>query len=194
MPDDPLALFQTLFVRAGEAGEPDPSAHVLATASDAQPSARCLLLKGTDARGFVFFTNQRSRKGRDLAANPRAAIVFLWPRLGMEVRARGTVVPIPTAESDDYFASRPRGSQLGAWASRQSSPLAWRGQLVLRWLAFAVRFFGRRVPRPVFWGGFRLQPDTVEFVRRDNATGREERTEYARSASGWRLDTTHTFS
>jgi len=182
---DPFDRFDRLFARAREAGEPDASAHVLATASAGQPSARYLLLKGVDGGGFVFFTNYRSRKAQDLAANPSAAVCFYWPRIGAEVTARGAVERITAAESDAYFTCRPRGSRLGAWASRQSLPLGWRPWLVVRWLFFAARFFARPVPRPPFWGGFRLQPDVIEFVQHE-PNGASEHTIYTRADDAWR--------
>jgi pyridoxamine 5'-phosphate oxidase len=185
MTADPFARFRTLADLAREAGEPDPTAHVLATASvRGAPSARYVLLKGVDSRGFVFFTNYRSRKARELEANPRAAVTFSWPHIATEVRAQGTVERATAEESDAYFASRPRWSQLGAWASRQSMSLPWRPWLIVRGLGFALRFFGRPVRRPPFWGGFRLRPDAIEFVRHDGALIECE--SYRRAGEGWR--------
>jgi pyridoxamine 5'-phosphate oxidase len=185
MTADPFARFHALASLAREAGEPDPTAHVLATASvDGAPGARYVLLKGVDSRGFVFFTNYRSGKAGELDANPRAAVTFYWPRVATEVRAQGTVERTTGEESDAYFATRPRWSQLGAWASRQSTPLPWRPWLIVRWLGFALRFFGRTVPRPPFWGGFRLRLETIEFGRRDGPV--IERAIYRRDDGGWR--------
>lgn len=160
---DPLALFLELFGRA-RAEEPfDATACALATASrDGQPAVRMVLLKGADPSGFVFFTNYESRKGRELTANPRAALCFHWPRLSIQVRVEGPVERTSAAESDEYFATRPRGSQLGAWASDQSRPLGARGELLERVTATEARFPGE-VPRPSHWGGFRLRPDAIEF-------------------------------
>jgi pyridoxamine 5'-phosphate oxidase len=186
--DDPLERFRRLMARALEAGETEGgSALTLATAGDGGPSVRYLLLKGVDAFGFVFFTNYDSRKGRELAADPRAAIAFWWPRLRMQIEARGPVERVSPADSDAYFGTRVRAKQLGAWASRQSQPLDNRARLVLRWLLYAVRFFGRRVSRPPFWGGFRLRPETIEFLTwgPDNSA---ERTTYLRTDAGWTIE------
>jgi pyridoxamine 5'-phosphate oxidase len=185
---DPIVRFETLFARARAAGEVDPSVHVLATAADGQPAARCLLLKEVTGDGFVFFTNYRSRKGIDLAGNPRAALCFHWPRLGAVVTVEGRVARLTPAESDAYFAQRPRGSRLGAWASRQSAPLPSRVVLIVRWLAFALRFLGRCVPRPEFWGGFRLHPHRVDIVHR-GADGLTERSVYRQRDGRWDVET-----
>ena len=136
----------------------------LATATpDGRPSARMVLLKGVDARGFAFFTNYESRKGAELAANPRAALVFFWVQLERQVRVEGRVERLSAEESDAYFASRPEGSQLGAWASQQSAVLPDRGPLEARYEELRAQYEGQEVPRPTFWGGFRVVPETVEF-------------------------------
>ena len=161
-----LATFDTLFEEALAAGEPDPTAMVLATAGlDARPSARTVLLKARDERGFVFYTHLDGRKGRELQANPHAALLFHWPRVraGVQVRIEGRVHTVPDAEADAYFASRARGSQLGAWASRQSETLAGRGEFEARLASLEHEFEGREVPRPPRWGGLRVWPRAIEF-------------------------------
>lgn len=160
---DPFAQFAHWFDQALAAGLPEPNAMTLATAtSDGRPSARIVLLKGFDARGFVFFTNRHSRKGRELAANPRAALVFFWPELERQVRVEGNVAPTGDDESDAYFASRPLASRLGAWASPQSETIAGREALDRNVAALTARF-GGNVPRPPHWGGYRVVPEAVEF-------------------------------
>jgi pyridoxamine 5'-phosphate oxidase len=161
---DPIALFQRWQREARAADLPQVDAMTLATATaDGRPSARIVLLKGVDARGFAFFTNEQSRKGRELEANPRAALVLLWAALERQVRITGAVERLADAESDAYFATRPRGSQLGAWASAQSRPLKERGELDERWAALEARYDGAAVPRPPHWGGYRVVPDEIEF-------------------------------
>jgi len=167
---DPIEQFRVWWRAAEEAGEPEPAAMTLATTGeDGAPSARVVYLRGLDARGFLFFTSYESRKGRELAADPRASLVFLWPRLHRQVRAEGSVARAPDAESDAYFAGRPRGSQLGAWASPQSRPLRDRAELDARRDEVAARFPGA-VPRPPSWGGYWLAPRAIEFWQ-----GREDR-------------------
>lgn len=166
LPDLVLATFQSLFDQALAAGEPDRTAMSLATATrDGAPSLRTVLLKAHDARGFVFYTHLDGRKGRELQANPAAALLFHWPRVqdGVQVRVEGTVALVADAEADAYFASRPRGSQLGAWASLQSETLASRADFEARVAHFEREFEGRPVPRPPRWTGFRLAPARVEF-------------------------------
>lgn len=161
-----LATFAQLFDEALAAGEPDRTAMTIASAtSDARPSARTVLLKAHDARGFVFYTHLDGRKGRELQANPRAALLFHWPRVrqGVQVRIEGAVVIVDDAEADAYFASRPRASQLGAWASHQSQPLASREVFEQRLGAVEREFEDRDVPRPPRWGGFRVVPASIEF-------------------------------
>ena len=168
--DDPyleaLATFDLLFEEAQAAGEPDRTAMVVASAdADGRPSARTVLMKAHDARGFVFYTHLDGRKGRELQANPRAALLFHWPRVrrGVQVRLEGTVSIVEDAEADAYFASRPRGSQLGAWASAQSETLDSRETFEHRLAAREREFEGREVPRPPRWGGFRVAPHRIEF-------------------------------
>lgn len=162
---DPLEQFSRWFDDAVAVGLPEPNAMVLATASqDGVPGARTVLLKGVDARGFVFYTNTASSKAQDLAANPRAALVFPWHMLQRQVRVTGTVAALERSEVQAYFASRPRGSQLGAWASPQSQVIGSRSELDERFAEAAGRWpVGSEVPLPDFWGGFRVVPDVLEF-------------------------------
>jgi pyridoxamine 5'-phosphate oxidase len=161
-----LATFDALFEEAQAAGEPDPTAMVLATATlDARPSARTVLLKAHDPRGFVFYTHLDGRKGRELQDNPHAALLFHWPRVrqGVQVRIEGAVEIVSDAEADAYFAMRPRGSQLGAWASRQSETLDARETFEERLAQVTREFEGRDVPRPARWTGLRVKPERIEF-------------------------------
>ena len=161
-----LATFDRLFDEAALAGEPDRTAMTVATAGlDARPSARTVLLKAHDARGFVFYTHLDGRKGRELQANPHAALLFHWPRVrnGVQVRIEGAVEIVGDAEADAYFASRPRGSQLGAWASKQSETLESREAFDERVQKAEMEFEGRDVPRPPRWGGLRVRPERIEF-------------------------------
>lgn len=158
--------FATLFEEARAAGEPDPTAMTIATAGlDARPSARTVLLKAHDARGFVFYTHLDGRKGRELQANPHAALLFYWPRVrqGVQVRVEGAVEVVGDAEADAYFASRPRESQLGAWASKQSETLPSREVFEQRLAQMEREFAGRDVPRPLRWTGLRVRPEKIEF-------------------------------
>lgn len=190
MPEDhdPIDRFRRLQERARAQGEPERGTAMSLATCDAEgrPSARMVLLKGLDERGFVFYTNYGSRKARDLDGNPHAALVFYWPSLGAQVRVEGEVQRLSAAESDAYFASRPRQSQLGAWASRQSEILAGgRRELLGRYLTAKGRYLGRTIPRPPFWGGFRVAPQTIEFWL--SRLGRlHDRIRYERSAEGWR--------
>jgi len=161
-----LDTFDRLFEEALAAGEPDRTAMTVATATlDARPSARTVLLKHADARGFVFYTHLDGRKGRELQANPQAALLFHWPRVraGVQVRIEGPVEQVGDAEADAYFATRARGSQLGAWASRQSETLASREAFLQRLAEAEARFAGRDVPRPPRWTGLRVRPERIEF-------------------------------
>jgi pyridoxamine 5'-phosphate oxidase len=182
-----LATFAQLFEEALAAGEPDRTAMVVASATpDGRPSSRTVLLKAFDARGFVFYTHLDGRKGSELQANPRAALLFHWPRvrLGVQVRIEGAVSVVGDAEADAYFASRPRGSQLGAWASRQSETLESRAEFEQRLAEATHRFEGREVPRPPRWGGFRTEPASIEFWY--GADYRlHERQLYERQGDGW---------
>jgi pyridoxamine 5'-phosphate oxidase len=161
-----LATFDGLFEEAQAAGEPDRTAMVIATATPgARPSARTVLLKAHDARGFVFYTHMDGRKGRELQANPHAALLFHWPRVrhGVQVRIEGAVETVSDTEADAYFASRPRVSQLGAWASQQSETLESRDVFEQRIAHVEREFHDRDVPRPPRWTGFRVKPDRIEF-------------------------------
>jgi len=160
------ATFAQLFAEAAAAGETDPTAMTVATAGlDARPSARTVLLKAHDARGFVFYTHLDGRKGLELQANPHAALLFHWPRVrhGVQVRVEGAVEIVGDAEADAYFASRPRVSQLGAWASKQSETLESREAFEQRMAQTEQEFEGRQVPRPLRWTGLRVRPEKLEF-------------------------------
>lgn len=166
MSEDMLATFDALLAEASSSGDPEPTAMVLATAtSDGDVSARTVLLKGHDARGFVFYTNSLSTKGRQLAANARGSLLFHWKQIRNQVQVRidGPVEQVDDDQSDTYFASRPRESQLGAWASLQSEVLGSRDQFDQRYAQFESEFAGREVPRPPHWFGYRVRPLRVEF-------------------------------
>lgn len=186
---EPIAQFRRWFDEALAGAEPEPTAMTLATA-DAQgrPAARIVLLKGVDERGFVFYTNYGSRKARDLAANPWAALVFHWPTFDRQVRVEGRIERTADAESAAYFATRPVASQLGAWASRQSEPIAGRAELERQLEAAAERFAGSVPPPPPFWGGYRLRHDTVELWQ--GRPGRlHDRLVYRRARDqGWTIE------
>ena len=163
---DALATFDELFAQARTAGEPDPTAIVVATAGlDARPSARTVLMKAHDARGFVFYTHLDGRKGRELQANPQAALLFHWPRVqeGVQVRIEGPVELVSDDEADAYFASRPRGSQVGAWASKQSETMETRQRFEERIAEVEAEFQGRDIARPPRWSGLRVRPMVIEF-------------------------------
>jgi pyridoxamine 5'-phosphate oxidase len=186
---DPMTQFRRWLTDAEAAGVPLPNAMSLATAgADGAPSVRHVLLRGL-GDGFVFYTNRESRKGRQLAENPRAALGFLWKQLDRQVGVSGTVAPVSDDESDAYFAGRPREAQIGAWASPQSAPIADRGALDARVAEFERRYPGE-VPRPPHWGGYRLTPDTFEFWQ--GRTFRlHDRLRYVRddaAPSGWRIE------
>jgi pyridoxamine 5'-phosphate oxidase len=181
---DPLRQFERWFAAAREARLPVPEAMALATATpDGRPSARMILLKSADERGFAFHTNYESRKGGELAANPRAALLFHWQPLGRQVRIEGAVERVNAAESEAYFRTRPLGSRLAAWASPQSRPLADRAELE-RLYAEAAERFGDGVPLPPSWGGLRLLPDAYEFWQHGDDR-LHDRIRYERDGSGW---------
>ncbi|GAA4530387.1 MULTISPECIES: pyridoxamine 5'-phosphate oxidase [Nonomuraea] len=184
---DPIAQFTTWFQEALDAGLPEPNAMVLATASaGARPSARTVLLKEYDQRGFVFYTNYESRKGRDLAENPWASLLFPWHPIRRQVRVEGTVTRLPQEESAAYFASRPYGSRIGAWASRQSAVVRSREDLDARYEELASRW-PEDPPVPDFWGGFLVTPREVEFWQ-GRLDRMHDRLRYRRSPAGWVLD------
>ena len=181
---NPIAKFTTAFANA-EARGIDPTPAALATAdADGRPSVRMVLLRGVDDRGFVFHTNYKSRKARELEANPYAALCFHWSTLEEQIRIEGAIERLPEDESDAYFAGRPRGSQLGAWTSAQSEVLESREQFDAEYEATEARFAGQAVPRPPFWGGYRLKPTQVEFWY--GRTSRlHDRILYVREGSNW---------
>ena len=184
-PNDPIALFKNWFAEARETEPSNANAVALATADAAgRPSVRMVLLKDVDARGFVFYTNRDSRKGRELDANPNAALCFYWKSLDRQVRAEGAVIPVADTEADSYFASRDRASQIGAWASQQSRPLETRFVLERRIAEFTAKFHVGTVARPPFWSGFRLVPAAIEFWR-ERPFRLHDRTVYHRDGTAW---------
>jgi pyridoxamine 5'-phosphate oxidase len=189
--DDPVVRFQTLLARATQLPReqlPEPTAFALGTVDTAgQPSVRIVLLKDVDQRGFVFYTNCESRKGRELIASRRAALCFHWQSLEEQVRVEGEAEPVSDAEADAYFASRARGSQIGAWASIQSRPLQSASELDARVLEVEKRFAGGPVPRPPHWSGFRVIPARIEFWK-SMPSRLHVRQLYVRSGTGWTME------
>jgi pyridoxamine 5'-phosphate oxidase len=184
----PIEQFVRWFQKAQEVSDPCVDAITLATATaDGKPSARIVLFKGLSGDGFCFYTNYESRKGQEIAQNPFASIVFYWPTLARQVRVEGRLEKLSPEESDQYFSTRPRGSQVGAWASLQSQTLGERKTLENRVGQFDERYEGKDIPRPPHWGGFRLNPDVIEFWQ-----GREdrlhERQVFRRLDQGWQTD------
>ena len=185
---DPVVQFQVWFENAIDADLHEPNAMILATATtDGKPSARTVLLKGYDERGFVFYTNYEGRKAGELETNPRCALLFYWGELERQVRVEGAVSRISEQESDEYFASRPRGSRLGAWASQQSRVVEGRCSLEQKLHSLQAEYKDREVPRPPFWGGYRVEPEEIEFWQ-----GRESRLHdrlvYRREDGAWRIE------
>ncbi|HEY2786253.1 MAG TPA: pyridoxamine 5'-phosphate oxidase [Fimbriiglobus sp.] len=186
--DDPFKLFHEWFATALTAELPEPNAFTLATVgTDGKPSARVVLLKALDARGFCFFTNYGSRKGRELAANPHCALVFLWHPLERQIRIEGTVELVTPAESDEYFVVRPMGSRLGAWASRQSDVIPGREFLEQRHAELSAKYPDSNIPRPPFWGGYRVLPEVFEFWQ-GRPSRLHDRIRFTRKLTGWSKD------
>lgn len=185
MAADPLVVFHRCFKHAQRRGVPLVEAMALATADACgRPAVRFVLLKQADQDGFVFFTHASSRKGQELSANPRAAGAFYWDAVGRQVRFEGRVAAVSAAEADEYWRTRPRASQLAAWASEQDAPLAHRAVLLKRWKAMRKRFLGRPVPRPPGWNGYRVVPDMIEFWTR-RAARLHQRERFTRTPNGW---------
>ena len=184
---EPLAPFRRWLDEAWK-GEPNAHAMILATTPrDGRPSARAVLLKGLDERGYVFYTNLESQKSKELLGNPHAALCFLWKSLNRQVRVEGFVELATDGEADAYFASRPRDSQIGAWASNQSQPLASRAELERRVDEFSRRFEEEPVPRPPYWAGFRVVPQRVEFWQ-EQPSRLHDRILFIREGDGWRRE------
>ena len=187
MNSDPILRFRELLAQAAQLGiVPYNAAAFATTGKDLQPTVRMLLLKDVDDRGLVFYTNLESRKGRQINDNPRASACFWWPQLRQQVRFEGAVELVSERESDEYFASRPRGSQIGAWASRQSSELSSREELIAAAESFAGKYKDQTVSRPPYWSGYRLLVERIEFWR-EQPDRLHDRELYTRQADGWRI-------
>ena len=185
--NDPIALFQNWLEEATNAGIKEPSAMTLATVdAEGSPDARMLLLKGVDQRGFVFYTNLESPKARALQRDPRAALCFYWMELDRQVRVRGRTEPVSDVEADAYFSSRPRLSQISAWASKQSQPMPGYFELEAAVAKTAIRFGAGSIPRPPFWSGFRMVPEQIEFWT-GKLYRRHHRVLYTRTEDDWQM-------
>ena len=182
--DDPFELFRTWLAEASASEPNDPMAMALATVgADGMPSSRMVLLKDFDASGFVFYTNLGSQKATELIAHPKAALLFHWKSLRRQVRVQGTATPVSAAEADEYFASRPRQTRIGAWASKQSLAMEGRWELEKRVAEFGLKFAVGEIPRPPFWSGFRVAPEIIEFWK-DGAFRLHDRVRLVRDADG----------
>ena len=187
MISDPIARFKKLLVQAAQLGIQPHNAAALATAGvDRQPAVRMVLLKEVDDSGFVFYTNLASRKARQLADNPYASLCFWWAQLKRQVRVEGATERVSNREADQYFSTRPRGSQIGAWVSHQSSELASRDDLVNAAQRLAAQYDNQPVPRPPFWSGYRLVPQRIEFWK-EQPDRLHDRELYTRQATGWKV-------
>ena len=187
MNSDPIFRFRELLAEAAQLGSVPYNAAAFATAGkDLQPTVRMLLLKDVDHRGLVFYTNVESRKAQQLSDNPRASACFWWPQLRQQVRFEGTVEVVSEREADDYFASRPRGSQIGAWASHQSSEISSRDGLIAVADSFSAKYKDRTVPRPPHWSGYRMSAERIEFWR-EQPDRLHDRELYTRQADGWKI-------
>ena len=186
--EDPISLFKDWLTDAERSEPNNPNAMTLATVTpDGAASARMILLKGVDERGFTFYTNLGSRKAEQLSVNPRAALCFYWKSLKRQVHVEGTVERVDDAEADAYFATRPRGAQIGAWASKQSRPMEGRFRLEARVAKYTAKFHVGTVPRPDFWSGFRVVPEHIEFWR-EQPFRLHDRVVYHRDGGGWRKE------
>ena len=191
IPPDPIERFRSVYALAEKIDRAvirEPNAMALATVEGGQPSVRIVLLKAFDERGFVFYTNYEGRKGRELLGHPKAALCFYWPPIHIQVRVEGEVTKVSDEEADTYFATRDRGSRIGAWASRQSRPLESPTALDERVARYEREFAGRDVPRPKFWSGFRVAPERIEFWK-GKPNRLHERHLYTRDGDGWRIET-----
>lgn len=190
--EDPIERFRRIFNDAAALDRtlvPEPTAMTVASVgADGQPSIRVVLLKSFDRNGFVFYTNFEGRKGQELLANPLTALCFHWPHLDVQVRVEGSAAPVNDTEAEEYFASRARASQLGAWASQQSRPIEHEGDLEIRLAEYETKFQGVSVPRPPHWSGFRVTPERIEFWH-NRPSRLHLRHLYTKQGSGWKMET-----